>query len=1255
MTDTTLERVSQALKEFADAPLKEGASRLLNALGYRSRRTADVGSVAAFLKHFSKGKDRELTKKQEALLKDWNKVEIVFQVSDSEIKDAQGDMFDNIEEFDEGRIKSFLFVAVDMKGKGEGHVWTRAQLADTTRAVNKLFLMPVMLLFRHGQTVTLAAIHHRAHKQETDRDVLEKVTLIKDIRMADPHRAHLDILRELALSELIESGVGNFDDLHKAWERILNIEALNDRFYREVQGWSERAANECKFPDDRNGEGSDQRHVIRMITRLLFIWFLKEKGLVPDELFDEDFANEELKKCDPDGSEYYKAVLQNLFFATLNTEIEKREFSKVSNTTHRDPNKFRYRKLLKTPDEFLERLKQVPFVNGGLFDCLDDFEGKKKKGRRLDVFTDNETQTRAIHVPTKLFFEKDKGLFTIFRRYKFTIEESTPIDQEVALDPELLGSVFENLLARYNPETRENARRSTGSYYTPRPVVEYMVSEALAEALFTKVEPADGEPDWLRERLLYLMDWKDAEASSDAETFFEDKDETKALVTAIADLKTLDPAVGSGAFPMGVLQTLTLALRRLDPNNKLWEEVQKEKAAKRAGESFETEDQGERDEALKTISSTFETYRQSDYGRKLYLIQNGIFGVDIQPIACQIAKLRFFISLIIEQEPDSSQPNLSIKPLPNLETHFVAGDTLIAPKAQADNLPIEDAVTTKRMLIETIREQYFLANTRQKKRGFRDAEQQLREELQETLKEEKQKWLEARERDIEAKAVAFSDKDAQKKVRQEEGLKLKAEIRKYEAAFNDALMISNWDPYDQNAHVDWFDPKHMLGVEHGFDVVIGNPPYIQLQKNGGEARNRYKHEGYQTFAGSGDIYQLFYERGCQLLQQDTGVLAYITSNSWMKAEYGKTLRDYFSQQYRPIRLLEMGKDVFKNAIVDPSVLLVRAGGESRPFPAIDKDSNKDAETFPPPIEQWHESRPNSDSPWLILPKSGWSALEKMRTIGAPLKEWEVQMYRGVTSGLSDAFLIDNPTRNQLISEDPQSESIINKVLRGRDIKRWQSEWKGEWLISTFPAMDLEIDDCPSVKEHLLGFGEERLEQSGKRLSNGEKARKKTRNKWFETQDATAYFNEFSKKKLIWMDITDQGRFSYDETGSFLTNTAFFLAGTSLKYLCAILNSSLVTWFMNNSALTSGMGTTRWIGASVSEIPIPDISKKEQQPFIKLVDKILSAKDSDPDTDISEHEAAIDQLVYSLYNLTPKEIRTIESASVLSSASEGIRK
>ena len=229
----------------------------------------------------------------------------------------------------------------------------------------------------------------------------------------------------------------------------------------------------------------------------------------------------------------------------------------------------------------------------------------------------------------------------------------------------------------------------------------------------------------------------------------------------------------------------------------------------------------------------------------------------------------------------------------------------------------------------------------------------------------------------------------------------------------------------------------------------------------------------------------------------------------------------------------------------------------------------------------------------------------------------------------------------MIAEDPHSAGIIKPVLRGRDIQRYRAEWAGLYLIATFPALAFNIGDYPAVKRHLLSFGKARLEQSGRTLPNGTKSRKKTVHAWYELQDTCAYHEVFEKEKLIWMDLTEQGRFAYDIDGMFCLNTAFVMSGQSVKYLCALLNSKLITWFMGNTALNSGMGVTRWINASVATIPIPKIPATQQCPFIRLVDHILTAKEADLNAEVSVPEAEIDLRVYELYGLTAMEISAVE--------------
>ena len=676
-TDT----IRAALDKMTAGDLSEASTQLLAALGYRSDRRLDgqTGNVDDFIAAF-KAENTD-TKSEQDFRDSAREVRILFQFTDTEItRTAQRPLLEE-EAFSAGNARSFLFAAVDLNADS----YARGRYVSFTREINKRFSrVPAVVIFRTADGhVTLAFVNRRPSKVRADRQVLGSVSLIREIDPADPHRAHRDILAELSLREHLawiedHGKPRNFDGLLEAWLAALDTEELNTRFYRELYTWFERSLETAEFPSGQAKTLRKEEHVIRLITRLMFVWFIKEKGLVSEDLFIEHQVSQLLKDYDrDDGDSYYRAVLQNLFFATLNTEIGQRRFSAGTRDDQHNPSLYRYHDEIYDPDRLVELFSKTPFINGGLFDCLDSFEVAGGGGDRIDCFSDDPAHRHLLSIPNRLFFSdaSELGLIDLFNHYKFTVEENTPTEQEVALDPELLGKVFENLLAAVNPETQLTARKETGSYYTPRAVVDYMVDEALVATMAQKASPEDGDADRWQARLRYLLDYGDAFA--DAETLFTPA-EREAIVRVIASIKALDPAVGSGAFPMGILHKLTLALRRLDDRNQLWEALQKELAGQRAAAAFNTANQQERDAELQEISDTFEKYRDTDFGRKLYLIQNSIYGVDIQPIATQLAKLRFFISLAIEQQPDDDpEGNYGIRPLPNLETRFVAADTLM--------------------------------------------------------------------------------------------------------------------------------------------------------------------------------------------------------------------------------------------------------------------------------------------------------------------------------------------------------------------------------------------------------------------------------------------------------------------------------------------------------------------------------------------------------------------------------------------------
>ncbi|MBN3034545.1 MAG: hypothetical protein JW861_03100, partial [Bacteroidales bacterium] len=494
--------IKAAIQAIDKGNLTQNALNLFRVLGYNTERQAPLDEPT-----FEYFKDSFIREKrfdeEKALTADWKYVDLLFQLSEAEMK-QQISLFDT-RQVDRTIIETYLFFVIELRANEKGY--TRTNLSQITREVNRLFPMPAMILFKHDNSLTFSVISRRLHKRDESRDVLEKVTLIRDVNIEEPHRAHIEILFDLSFGELMKKfQFSNFVELHNSWQKTLDTRELNRRFFTEVANWYFWATSQVVFPDDdiKDKDVRNATNVIRLITRLMFVWFLKEKGLIAEDLFNRKKLKDMLHFYDRNESTYYKAILQNLFFATLNTEMGTRRFrsspDKSRSSHYYIHNVFRYEKEFRNPHEAKEKyFDPIPFLNGGLFECLDrqvEVDGKLV-AVRIDGFSDRDDN--ALKVPDELFFldkeitidlsgvygsnkksrEKVRGIINILDSYKFTISENTPIEEEIALDPELLGRVFENLLASYNPETKTTARKQTGSFYTPREIVNYMVDESL--------------------------------------------------------------------------------------------------------------------------------------------------------------------------------------------------------------------------------------------------------------------------------------------------------------------------------------------------------------------------------------------------------------------------------------------------------------------------------------------------------------------------------------------------------------------------------------------------------------------------------------------------------------------------------------------------------------------------------------------------------------------------------------------------------
>lgn len=702
---------------------------------------------------------------------------------------------------------------------------------------------------------------------------------------------------------------------------------------------------------------------------------------------------------------------------------------------------------------------------------------------------------------------------------------------------------------------------------------------------------------------------------------------------------------------MGILQQMVHLLNKLDPENKQWKALLTKQTKKDAADAIDEESSEDREEALDDVKKSFDSkLTNPDYARKLYLIENCIFGIDIQSIAIQISKLRFFISLVVDQIPnDKPEDNFGIRPLPNLEAKFIAADSLIALKKNdtPSLFPNEDKefIKLQERLKKSIH-RIFLTKRCNAKHRHQEKVKTLHKEIAKQLKERK----------IVSAPVANN--------------------------------IANWDMFDQNAVAPFFDPEWMFGVSDGFDIVLGNPPYRQLQANKAELGNKYQPCNFETFASAGDVYCLFYEKSLNLLKQN-GCFCLITSNKWMSAGYGEKLRDYLSRKAYPRLLIDFsGFKVFQDATVDPNILLCEKSENAQMTlctgikKEFDRNSINHLSDYVVKNRIPMNFKNVGGNSWVVLSSIEQSIKKKIESAGVPLKDWDIQINYGVKTGNNDAFIISEEKREEILgncktpAERKRTNQLIKPILRGRDIKRYSYDWAGLYLIALFPSKEYDIDDYPAVKKHLLEFDKERLidcglddiadkktvlhdfcrqrlEQTGediringrKVIINGkvQKSRKKTNNKWFETQDSISYWEDFFKSKIVYGQFQESAEYSFAESGVFLSSNEYMLIthNYSPKCLLAFLNSKISEWLLGN--VTGNLGGNAKIGqkSNFLKLPVAILSKSEQKVFDKYVDIILQRKSENAST--KEVEQEVDQRIYQIYGLTPEEIAFIEKS------------
>lgn len=1079
--------------------------------------------------------------------------------------------FNKTESIAKEKIKSdydgILLFAITLHQRNNNLIPSRSQLAEISRAFNREFYYtPVVIVFKYkdanNEYIAFSNTERLQYKQAwREGEKAGKVSLLRDINIAKPHAGHERIIDELRIPTSGKNAVDSFDRLYKYWQDVFSVSILNKRFYQELQSWYFWAIKEVTFPNapkilDKGIDGDAKKfeealkehkgkNVIRLLTRILFIWFIKEKKLIPDEIFDEDYIAQNLLKDftpqKPQGvfatgkssSMYYRAILQNLFFATLNQEMGKREFRKDKghmNVT----NLMRYKDYFKEngAEEFVQLMESVvPFMNGGLFECLDKPHPtvKGKQGGDLIIHEDgfSDRPDNVLQVPDYLFFDVDeevdisddigsknkiykqaktKGLLELLKSYKFTITENTPIEEDVALDPELLGKVFENLLASYNPETKTTARKQTGSFYTPREIVNYMVDESLIAYLKNKIlEDKDGYFKELgssqfnlfgnnfRKGQLTLQEQEKTEFNNNEELLdillhqlvsfdpgnpFENYPKAnKAITKAIDACKILDPACGSGAFPMGTLQKMVHILHKVDPNNSEWKQRQIDRVDEAIEKLEDIDDVVFRERSIKELEAQKADIEESfnnnelDYGRKLYLIENCIYGVDIQSIATQISKLRFFISLVVDQKIDRSKSNFGVRPLPNLETKFVAANTLIGidkPKAQGN---LFDNAEVKKLedKLKKVRHKLFSSKSPKRKRELREEDKKLRNEIADML--EQNGW-----------------------------------------ANTTARQLASWDPYDQNATSSFFDSEWMFDISNGFDVVIGNPPYVNFANLQEKERKTYK-KIYKVNKNKTDLFAFFIEKGGELCNASS-VLSFIIPHTWKATDSFTPLRELIFRDFKFLSIVDLNFGVF-DAIVKPVVIVL-------------KKNKIEFENKNYKINVFDEKFKNVT--YVDVQEVLSSRMYELDTLSSPEQKRIFKLVEGNNSTLDKTIEFSRGIKTsddtRFISKNNNAEEY-HPVYRGKNIKAYKLNWAGEYIWYRPDLMREKVGCVPHTKD----FFEVEEKIVTQRVNSS-------------YQLLAAYDN----KQNYFLDTVNVSRYST------------FNKACSLRSICSILNSKLINFW-----------------------------------------------------------------------------------------------
>lgn len=869
-----------------------------------------------------------------------------------------------------------------------------------------------------------------------------------------------------------------------------------------------------------------------------------------------------------------------------------------------------------------ERLRdkycRIPYLNSSLFEPT-DLEHKTIRisnlddGNRLPVL---KTTVLRDSLGTRILGEKPTliYLFDFLDAYNFSSEGSNGIQEEnkILINASVLGLIFEKI----------NGYKD-GSFFTPGFISQYMCHETITRAVVQKFNETKG--------------WNCA-SLVDVNNKIEDKQEANKIINM---LRICDPAVGSGHFLVSALNEIISIKSDLkilmDQTGRVLRDYHFEVIN---DELIVSDPEGELFE-YNSKSQESQRVQESIFHEKQSIIENCLFGVDINPNSVKICRLRLWIELLKHAYYKSSTGNIELETLPNIDINIKCGNSLIN-RYQLD-ADLREALKSSKWSVENYREAVMLyrnAETKAQKKEMENLISQIKTNFEIEISRNDKSFLKLNK--IKGELLSMTaqqglflldkeqlgkwNKKLQKLTKEQATLELHLAEIKHNKIYREAF---EW-------RFEFPEVLNDLGEFTGFDIILGNPPYIRQEEL--VSIKSYLQSNFSTFSGTADLYVYFVERGLNLLREN-GVFLYILPNKWMLASYGVNLRNWI-KQFSIISIVDFGDlPVFEEATTYPCLLEIQKKSPSSNF----NTSHINTLAYPGSLSdhiketQYQVSQSQlPDKRWILVDNRSQLLIQKIQAVGIPLNEFvNGNIFRGVLTGLNEAFVIDETVKTELIKKNPICSEILKPFLLGKDVKRYSQPNNSQWLIFTRRGIDISL--YPSILEHLEQF-KLRLIPKPKDFKGSQwSGRKEGSYKWYEIQDAVDYYKEFEQNKIIYPNICKKPEFTFDTLNLFTNQKCFFIPNGS-KYLLGLLNSKLFFFLYRQvlPKLRGGFFEPSYI--YLKDFPIANTNPSIEIDISSIVDQIMSLSHSDG----SKLENEIDNLVYKMYDLNTKEIAQIES-------------